>query len=99
MRVLKAETKKIRICFLQSSIPTVVVMPGEILSVDEQVVILVELPELAVDDVEVLVAEEVGHLKEFHESSSLRIQGIHSRNGIFGWKRKLYRFSGLDLDN
>ena len=99
MRVLKAETKKIIIWFLQSWIPTVVVVPGEILPVDEQVVILVELPELAVDDVEVLVAEEVGHLKEFHESSSLRIEGIHSRNGIFGWKRKLYRFSGLDLDN
>ena len=62
MRVLKAETKKIRICFLQSWIPTVVVVPGEILPVDEQVVILVELPELAVDDVEVLVAEEVRHL-------------------------------------
>ena len=77
MRVLKAETKKIRICFLQSWIPTVVVVPGEILPVDEQVVILVELPELAVDDVEVLVAEEVGHLEEFHESSSLRIEGMH----------------------
>ena len=76
-----------------------VVMSSEIFPVDEQVVVLVELPELAVDDVEVLVAEEVGHLKEFHESSSLRIEGIHSRNGIFGWKRKLYRFSGLDLDN
>ena len=69
-----------------------VVVSGEILPVYEQVVVLVELPELAVDDVEVLVAEEVGHLKEFHESSSLRIEGIHSRNGIFGWKRKLNRF-------
>ena len=69
-----------------------VVVSSEVLPVYEQVVVLVELPELAVDDVEVLVAEEVGHLKEFHESSSLRIEGIHSRNGIFGWKRKLYRF-------
>ena len=76
-----------------------VVVSSEVLPVYEQVVVLVELPELAVDDVEVLVAEEVGHLKEFHESSSLRIDGIHSRNAIFGWKRKLYRFSGLDLDN
>ena len=38
-------------------------MPGEILPVYEQVVVLVQLPELAVDDVEVLVAEEVGHLE------------------------------------
>ena len=78
---------------------TVIIVSGKVLSVDEQIMIFVELPELAVDDVEVLVAEEVGHLKEFHESSSLRIDGIHSRNAIFGWKRKLYRFSGLDLDN
>ena len=41
---------------------TVVVVSGEVLSVDEEVVVLVELPELAVDDVEVLVAEEVGDL-------------------------------------
>jgi hypothetical protein len=40
----------------------VVVVSCEILPVYEQVVVLVELPELAVDDVEVLVAEEVGHL-------------------------------------
>ena len=39
-----------------------VVVSSEVLSVYEQVVVLVELPELAVDDVEVLVAEEVGHL-------------------------------------
>ena len=40
-----------------------VVMSSEIFPVDEQVVVLVELPELAVDDIEVLVAEEVGHLE------------------------------------
>ena len=40
-----------------------VVMSSEVLSVYEQVVVLVELPELAVDDIEVLVAEEVGHLE------------------------------------
>ena len=39
-----------------------VVVSSEILTVYEQVVVLVELPELAVDDVEVLVAEEVRHL-------------------------------------
>ena len=39
-----------------------VVVPGKVLPVDEQVVVLVQLPELAVDHVEVLVAEEVRHL-------------------------------------
>ena len=39
-----------------------VVMPRKVLPVDEQVVVLVQLPELAVDHVEVLVAEEVRHL-------------------------------------
>ena len=54
-----------------------VVVSSEVLPVYEQVVVLVELPELAVDDVEVLVAEEVGHLWmrnshwEFYESSSM----------------------------
>lgn len=37
-----------------------VVMSRQILLVNEQVVVAVQLPELAVDDVEVLVAE-VGH--------------------------------------
>ena len=41
---------------------TMVVVAPEVLTVDEKVVVLVELPEFAVDDVEVLVAEEVGHL-------------------------------------
>ena len=40
-----------------------VVVSCKIFSVDEEVVVLVELPELAVDDIEVLVAEEVGHLE------------------------------------
>ena len=35
-------------------------MSGQVLSVDEQIMIFVELPELAVDDVKVLVAEKVG---------------------------------------
>ena len=39
-----------------------VVMPRKVLPVDEQVVVLVQLPELAVYHVEVLVAEEIGHL-------------------------------------
>ena len=39
-----------------------VVVPRKVLPVDEQVVVLVQLPELAVDHVEVLVAEEVGDL-------------------------------------
>ena len=41
---------------------TVIIVPGEILPVDEEVVVLVQLPELAVDHVEVLVAEEFRHL-------------------------------------
>ena len=49
-----------------------VVVSSEILPVYEQVVVLVQFPELAVDDIEVLVAEEVGHLEgeEFYEFSS-----------------------------
>ncbi len=39
-----------------------IVVASEVLPVDEQVMVLVELPELAVDHVEVLVAEEVGDL-------------------------------------
>ena len=39
-----------------------VVVPGQVLPVDEQVVIPVQLPELAVDHVEVLVAEVLRHL-------------------------------------
>ena len=39
-----------------------VVVPRKVLPVDEQVVVLVQLPELAVDHVKVLVAEEVRHL-------------------------------------
>ena len=42
--------------------PTVIVVTREVFSVDEEVVILVKLPELAIDHVEVLVAEEVSHL-------------------------------------
>ena len=57
-----------------------VVMPRKVLPVDEQVVVLVQLPELAVDDVEVLVAEEVGHLerRKFYESIfNVRLKEIH----------------------
>ena len=39
-----------------------VIVPRQVLPVDEEVVVLVKLPEFAVDDVEVLVAEEVGDL-------------------------------------
>ena len=41
---------------------TVIVVPAKVLPVDEEIVVLVQLPELAVDHVEVLVAEEVRHL-------------------------------------
>lgn len=39
-----------------------IIMPCQVFSVDEEVVIFVEFPELAIDDVEVLVAEEVSDL-------------------------------------
>jgi hypothetical protein len=40
----------------------VVIVPGKVLCVDEQVMVSVQLPELAVDDVEMLVGEELGQL-------------------------------------
>ena len=51
-------------CWLVKNITplTVIVVSGEVLPVDEEVVVLVQLPELAVDHVEVLVAEELCHL-------------------------------------
>ena len=39
-----------------------VIVSGQVFSVNKEVVVLVQLPELAVDDVEVLVAEEVRNL-------------------------------------
>ncbi len=42
-----------------------VVVPGQILPVYEEVMVLVKLPKLAVDHVEVLVAEVVRHLRAF----------------------------------
>ena len=41
---------------------TVIVVPGQILLVDKEVVVLVQLPELAVNDVKMFVAEEIGDL-------------------------------------
>lgn len=41
---------------------TVIVVPGQILFVDKEVVVLVQLPELAVNDVKMFVAEEIGDL-------------------------------------
>ena len=38
---------------------TVIVVPAKVLSVDKQIVILVQLPKLAIDDVEMLVAEKI----------------------------------------
>ena len=37
-------------------------MLGQVVFADEQIMVLVELPELAVDDVEVFVREEIHHL-------------------------------------
>ena len=52
-----------------------VVVPRKVLPVDEQVVVLVQLPELAVDHVEVLVAEEVRHLSQ--QTSETQLTKIH----------------------
>jgi hypothetical protein len=40
----------------------VVIVTGQIFLVDKEIVIFIQLPELAVDDVKVLVAEIVGDL-------------------------------------
>ena len=39
-----------------------IVVPAKVLSVDKKIVIFVQLPKFAVDDVEVLVGEEVRNL-------------------------------------
>lgn len=39
-----------------------ITVAGEVVLVNEQVVVTIKLPELAVDDVEVLVAEVLRHL-------------------------------------
>ncbi len=41
---------------------TVVVVPSQILLIDKEVVVFVQLPELAVDDVEMLITEIIGDL-------------------------------------
>ena len=46
----------------QPFILTMVIVPGEVLPVDEEVVVLVQLPELAVYHIEMFVAEKVGDL-------------------------------------
>ena len=46
----------------QPFILTMIVVPGEVLPVDEEVVVLVQLPELAVYHIEMFVAEKVGDL-------------------------------------
>ena len=49
-------------CYWLSDARTVIVVTGQIFLVDEQIVILVQFPELAVDDVKVFVAEEIRDL-------------------------------------
>jgi len=46
----------------QRGFSTMIVVSTEVLLTDQQVVVAVELPELAVDDVEMLVREIVGDL-------------------------------------
>ena len=57
VKIVTAGCRHCRHCRL-----TVLVVTGQIFSVNEQIVVLVQLPELAVYHIEVLVAEEVGHL-------------------------------------
>ena len=46
----------------QPFILTMIVVPGEVLPVDEEVMVLVQFPELAVYHIEMFVAEKVGDL-------------------------------------
>lgn len=39
-----------------------IIVSGQVLPIDEQIVVLVQLPEFAVNDVKVLITEEVGDL-------------------------------------
>ncbi len=41
---------------------TVIIVSGQIFPIDEEVVVFVQFPELAVDDVKMFVAEEVRNL-------------------------------------
>lgn len=41
---------------------TAICMPGKVTPVNHEVVVSVQLPELAVDDIEMLIGEEVGQL-------------------------------------
>ncbi len=55
--------------------PTVVSVSGEVLHVNDEVVVCVQFPELAVDDVEVLVGEIVCDLREREEGWSAHKEG------------------------
>lgn len=52
---------------------TTISVPGEVTPVNHEVVVGVQLPELAVDDVEMLIGEEVGQLVDVR----LRLQQRH----------------------
>lgn len=71
---------------------TVVVVPGQVLRIDEQVVVRVQLPELAVDDVEVLVGEELRQLVDvcllLQESHVLPDTPQNCQRGLQGAERK-----------
>lgn len=69
-----------------------IVVSGQVLSVNEQVVVRVQLPELAVDDVEVLVGEELCQLVDvcllLQESHILRDTPQNCQRGLQGAEHK-----------
>ena len=65
-----------------------VVVPGQVLGVNEQIVVRVQLPELAVDDIEVLVGEELRQLVDvcllLQKSHVLQDKPENCQRGLLG---------------
>lgn len=60
-------------------------MLGQVVFADEQIMVLVELPELAVDDVEVFVREEIHHLVDVVLVVKQR-QGLQNKTMVLFWE-------------
>ena len=85
---------------------TVIVVPAKVLSVDKQIVILVQLPKLAIDDVEVLVGEEVRYLvdvlllvegRQYREE--VRLAQLGNRNAARPGAVHAIKYAGYHLKN